>query len=86
MPGRRKRGPMRLSRPMPRGDLLDVGVGRLAQVGDGVDEGDFHGQEGVGGVLDDLRRLVEVVSSGGRALALQGAGDAHRGGRSSCRW
>ena len=39
------------------GDLLDVGVGGLAEVGDGVDEGDFERQEGVGGVLDDLRRL-----------------------------
>ena len=34
--------------------LLHVGAGLLAQVGDLVDEGDLGGQEGVGGILDEL--------------------------------
>ena len=38
-------------------DLLDVGVGGLAEVGDGVDEGDLQREEGVRGVLDDLGAL-----------------------------
>ncbi len=39
------------------GDLLYVGVGGFAEVRHGVDEGDFEGKEGVGGVLDDLGAL-----------------------------
>src|SRR6266511_2438920 len=35
-------------------DLRHIGAGRLADVGDGVDERDLGGEEGVGGVLDDL--------------------------------
>ena len=37
-------------------DVLHVGAGLLAQVGDLVDEGDLGGEEGVGGVLDELGR------------------------------
>ena len=40
----------------PEDDVADVGADRLAQVGDGVDEADLGGQEGVGGVLDRLGR------------------------------
>ena len=36
-------------------DLADVRARRLADVGDGVDERDLGGEEGVGGVLDHLR-------------------------------
>jgi hypothetical protein len=79
MPGRRKRGPMRLSRPMPRGDLLDVGVGGLAQVGDGVDEGDFERQKCVGGVLDDLGRLGRGVQQGRRGGGEQAPGNGVSG-------
>ena len=45
---------MRLSRPMPRGDLLHVGADLLAEVGHLVDEGDLHREEGVGGIFDQL--------------------------------
>jgi hypothetical protein len=38
----------------PLGHLLDVGAELFAEVGDLVDEGDLHGEEGVGGVLDQL--------------------------------
>ena len=58
------------------GDLLDVRAGGLAEVGDGVDEGDLEGQECVGGVLDDLRRLgggeQQRRRSGGGAAAGDG--------------
>ena len=49
--------------------LLHVGADLLAEVGDLVDEGDLHGQKGVGGVFDQFggapvgeqdRRLVEI--------------------------
>jgi hypothetical protein len=40
-----------------RGDVFDVRVHGLGQVGDCVDEGDLQRQEGVGGVLDDLSAL-----------------------------
>ncbi len=36
------------------GQLRDVGAGRLAHLGHGVDERDLGGQEGVGGHLDQL--------------------------------
>ena len=60
---------MRLSRPMPRATSCTSAPTLLAQVRDLVDEGDLGGQEGVGGVFDQLggaprgeqqRRLVEV--------------------------
>ena len=49
--------------------LLHVGVQHFAQIGDLVDEGDLHRQEGVGGIFDQFRgppageqdrRLVQV--------------------------
>ncbi len=68
------------------GDLLDVGVGGLAEVGDGVDEGDFEREEGVGGVLDDLGALGGGKQSGGGVSDAAGAGDRVRLGCSSRRW
>ena len=41
----------------PPGHVLHVGAEPLAEVGDLVDEGDLGGEEAVGGVLDELRRL-----------------------------
>ncbi len=55
-------------------NLLDVCAGGLAKVGYGVDEGDFEGQEGVGGVLDDLGRL-----GGGEQQGRRGEGGAAAG-------
>ena len=37
-------------------DVVDVGADRLAHRGDGVDEADLGGEEGVAGVLDGLGR------------------------------
>ena len=37
-------------------DLLHVGAGLLAEIGDLVDEGDLHRQERVGRILDQLGR------------------------------
>src|SRR5205814_7817371 len=37
-------------------DLTDIGTHRLTDVGDGVDEGDLGGEEGVRRVLDGLGR------------------------------
>ena len=37
-------------------DVVHVGADRLAHGGDGVDEADLRGEEGVGGVLDRLGR------------------------------
>ena len=37
------------------GDVLNVGVDRLAQVGDFVDEADLDRQEGVGGIFGQFR-------------------------------
>ena len=39
------------------GDVFNVGVGGLGQIGHGVDKGDFQGQEGIGGVLDEFGAL-----------------------------
>jgi hypothetical protein len=39
-------------------DFLDVGADLFAEVRHLVDEGDLHGEEGVGGVLDQLRRAA----------------------------
>ncbi len=47
---------MRLSRPMPRETSCTYGADLLAQVRHLVDEGDLHGEERVGRVLDQLRR------------------------------
>ncbi len=41
---------------MPEHDVVDVGAHGLADRGDGVDEADLGGEEGVGGVLDGLCR------------------------------
>jgi hypothetical protein len=54
MPAFRKRRPMRSSRPMPLGDLLHVRARGLADVGDGVDVGNFQREKGIGGVLDEF--------------------------------
>ena len=35
-------------------DVLDVGADLLAEIGDLVDEGDLGGEEGVGGIFDQL--------------------------------
>jgi hypothetical protein len=66
------------------GDVLDVGVDRLAQIGDLVDEADLDREEGVGRIFGELggapageqdRRAVEgreLLESGTRAFrALQ---------------
>jgi len=37
--------------------LLDVGVGGFAEIGDGIDKGDFESEKGIGGMLDDLGAL-----------------------------
>ena len=57
------------------GDLLDVCAGGLAEVGDGVDEGDFEGEECVGGVLDDFGGLGGGEQQGRRGCGGAGAGD-----------
>ena len=44
-----------LVEPDPLGNLLDIGADLFAEVGDFVDEGDLHRQEGVGGVFDQFR-------------------------------
>ena len=54
-PAFRKLPPMRGSRPMPRGDLADVGADLLADVRDLVDERDLGREEGVRRELDHLR-------------------------------
>ncbi len=41
--------------PDPAADVLHVGADLLAQVGHLVDEGDLGREEGIGGVLDQLR-------------------------------
>jgi hypothetical protein len=38
------------------GDILHVGTGSFAQIGDLVDEGDLGGEECIGRVFDQLRR------------------------------
>jgi hypothetical protein len=43
---------------MPLRDLLDIGADLLAQVGDLVDEGDLHREEGVAGIFDQLGRCA----------------------------
>ena len=48
---------MRPSRPMPRGDILDIGADRLAQIGHLVDEGDLGREKRVGRVFDQLGGL-----------------------------
>ena len=49
-------------------DVVHVGADRLAHGGDGVDEADLGGEEGVGGVLDRLgRRRVGDDERGGDA-------------------
>src|SRR5208283_5754114 len=56
-------------------DLLDVRAGGLAEVADGVDEGDFEGQECVGGVLDDFGGRGGGEQQGRRSSGGAGAGD-----------
>src|SRR3990172_1538719 len=51
------------------GHLADVGPHPLADVGGEIDEGDLHGQEGVGGVLDQLGG-GDVGDQGGAGEAL----------------
>src|SRR5699024_3316837 len=50
------------------GHVGDVRTGDLAHLGDGVDEGDLRGQEGVGGDLHQLRGLVAHHQAGCLAL------------------
>ncbi len=57
------------------GDLFHVGLGGLAEIGDCVDEGDLHGEEGVGGVLDDFRTLGGGEEERGRMRDGAGADD-----------
>ena len=47
-------GPDAIVEADPAGDVLDVGVDRLAQVGDLVDEADLDREEGVGGIFGEL--------------------------------
>jgi hypothetical protein len=54
-----KQDPLRADAPVqtdPPGDRLDVGTDLLAEVRDLVDEGNLGGEEGVAGVLGQLRR------------------------------
>ena len=50
-----------------RRHMIDIGIGGLADVGDLVDEGDLHGEEGVGRVFAELgvfgRREGEPAAS-----------------------
>ncbi len=55
--------------PDAAGDVLHIGTDFLAQIGNLVDEGDLHRQEGVAGIFDQFRsaacreherRLVEI--------------------------
>ena len=47
-------------------DVLDVGIDRLAQVGDLVDEADLDRQEGVRGIFRQLGRPPPVIRIGAR--------------------
>ena len=67
-PGVQELGPDAVVEADAARDVLDVGVDRLAQVGDLVDEADLDREEGVGGIFGQLggppageqdRRLVE---------------------------
>ena len=55
--GRKKAGADTAVHAHPGGNIHDVRVHALGQVGHGVDERDLQGQKGVGGMLDDLRAL-----------------------------
>ena len=59
--------------------VVHVGAHGLAHRGDGVDEGELGGQEGVGGVLDDLGRR-RIRHDQGRGDAEVEAGHADRRG------
>ena len=49
-------------------DVLHVGADLLAEVGDLVDEGDLHGEEGIGGILDQFGRAPARVNTIGAWL------------------
>ncbi len=68
-PGAEKLGADAAVQADARGDVLDVRVHGLGQVGHRVDERDLHGQKGVGGMLDDLRALRRSDQQLGRAFA-----------------
>lgn len=56
-------------------DLFDIGIDGFADIGDGVDERDLEGEEGVGGVLDKFGALgggFDERDGGGGGM---GAGD-----------
>jgi hypothetical protein len=58
------------------GNVVDVRTGGLADIGDGVDEGDFGGEEGIGCVLDDLSGARRGEEQRGRVGCMARAGDA----------
>ena len=74
----------------PVGDLLDIRAAGLADLGDGVDVGNFQGEERIGCVLDELgrvdvghqhgghERLVDLLHEGDRALAVAADDDPVR--------
>lgn len=61
--------------PDAAGDLFDVSLSGLAEIGDGIDEGDLHGEEGIRGVLDDLRAFGGGEEERGRMGDRAGSGD-----------
>jgi len=66
---------MRLFEADAAGTCSMFAHGGLAEVGDGVDEGDFEGKECVGGVLDDFGGLGGGEQQGGGAAAEHAAGN-----------
>jgi hypothetical protein len=69
---------MRLSYPKAEHHVAYVGSHLLAQAGDGIDVTQLGGQEGIGGVLDRLRRGGigddEGRTGGGEQAAHQSGG------------
>ena len=56
-PGVKEIAPDPAIHPDPIRHLFDVGSARFANGGDGIDVGNLEGEEGVGGVLDQLRAV-----------------------------
>ncbi len=68
-PGMQELRPDAAVQPDAAGDVLHIGTDFLAEIGNLVDEGDLHRQEGVAGIFDQFRsaacreherRLVEM--------------------------
>src|SRR5260370_606029 len=56
-------------------DLFYIRVDCFTEVRDSIDEGNFEGEEGVGGMLDDLRALGRGQQKGRRRFDAAGPGD-----------